>query len=1537
MYNKKLLLTALKNLNQTKTPVKKKDIEESPLGKLKKGGAKKFSSNLGAKNVLYTKNQLYKKPKKNPLYKKPNYKNKIYDPYGMAFENGGESGCPEGFYNDPVQGCIPNDEHQKWLRDWYTNRKMSTPEGQEILNKIRPEVLERAKNFPPYTMTGELPENTAAAYDLKKNILELNKFLPEKKLEESKTHELGHYLTSGDKFLNLFNKQIAYVVDKNIITNPKKISTGNEEWDKELKKNFDEIVSPEEIYARIMTLRKDAGFDPSKRVTLKDLEDYFTKVKDSGSSLNSDIEDLKAVTKDKQAIVNLLNDMVSTPALQGDLKMAQFGGSQQPCPIGYEWNGIECIPNPFETRPSQRGAVYMDKDGNYQLDPAYQQYSQQKFDVSQSNKKAQDFNKMYAQSKNYKRLLKKQGYTPEEIKDRINSVMNINDFRYIDEGPSWVSANEDTGNEFISYNVTDRGDWPGFDQIAAHEWGHVGVDSGANPLKPKEREEFINRINKEQAGVTGNPDDLIHDMEPQENRADLLQLRQQLQEAGVFDSTKRKKFTKKDLNKYKKIMESSERSWDNMWNRMFRLYDDDSIIYFMNNVAKNNSDDDLQVAKYGLELELTEDEIKKYVDGGYVVEDISVPTLTRMNEGGTNPCPPDHYWNGEACVPTGRTFTAIDPNYIAKHPDEATRIQNEGVVGTAREASDIGKLRAEYREKNPMDIFLDEKKRQYLKRNKGLNKAAGVTMENFPEDVLQNFMSEYDYKTNNYAVNKLGKKEGWNPKRRGEWVDELTPGERDAVAESKYGSKLQPSYWSRSLAGVQELGNTLLPGQPFQYNIPGLTKKEQKEMRDSKLSALEILAPIDMPGAAIANLAKNTGLSTGSDYKEQPNVFAGEKMANVSDMEAMAFNPLTYAGMEAIPELGVNLVKGARNLSRGVGKNIAKGYEALATGNSPLPIAWKVEKPIIQPKSSDYITRKYTDAEIELLDKYGFGMSDLTPEDWVEFEKMTKSGVTDFSKGDYPITRVLDYYRTLPENQLIGNLKRGDILETPAEKNIRTWSVGFPPSARPRYANTTPTRLVIPSRYTKNLKNNFAAMPYDDPRSRFIYAPFGLEATKPFDIAEAALRGPRNVNAMKEAELMGNVPEGFKVIGTSNDGGFKNIIIKPLKRNRYNSNQSLLNELNVSNPATELPYDLEKNRNAAAIIEDLKYDRYLKINSPEGKRRIEELIANNPHMKNMTYEDVKQGFANMVNENAMQAAKEDEFVILNQKIKNLESSPNPDLAEIEKLKIQANNLEGEIVLKEMVMEEITHNARMRRDRPVAVSDPNTTKDNFDLNKDALPSDIWSVLGSPEFTVDDLSRIIPHEFGHYFQQGAKTNLDDMLSKISLKTNDSSLNSNLFSDEKGASNFFNKIMREGDPFQRMKKYWKQGGKGQEKTAFMEEVRADMLQRGMIEDLYQTITPELLKDHYLKYTAEVGNKYPLRIYEIMKNNAGNFKIMSNVLNKMPALVPIGAVGAGMMMQNNEENNIPKQKRGGIVSELSKKEIDRLTERGYIIEEVD
>jgi LAS superfamily LD-carboxypeptidase LdcB len=335
----------------------------------------------------------------------------------------------------------------------------------------------------------------------------------------------------------------------------------------------------------------------------------------------------------------------------------------------------------------------------------------------------------------------------------------------------------------------------------------------------------------------------------------------------------------------------------------------------------------------GFILELDDNEIEEYIKGGYIVEDISIPSLTRMDKGGDpNTCPPDHYWNGEACVPTGRTFTPIDPNYVAQHPDEARFIQNEAEVTVSRPASDIAKFRDEWKRNNPRDQWLDEKKRYYLDvlSNPGLNKLAGVNMSYFPSNVRQNYLDEYEYLANTYAIDKIGDKRGFNPKRRGEWVDELTPGERAALAESKYSSKLQPSYWSRALAGTQELGNFLikqLPGEQgdvLKFNIPGLTKKEQKEIAESNFGALEMITPLDIPGAVITNYIKNRGLSTGSEYKELPGVVSGEKMANVSDLEATLLNPLTYAGLEGIPELGINLTKG-------IVKGVSAAPEAIST------------------------------------------------------------------------------------------------------------------------------------------------------------------------------------------------------------------------------------------------------------------------------------------------------------------------------------------------------------------------------------------------------------------------------------------------------------------------------------------------------------------------------------------------------------------------------------------------------------------------------
>jgi len=280
---------------------------------------------------------------------------------------------------------------------------------------------------------------------------------------------------------------------------------------------------------------------------------------------------------------------------------------------------------------------YMDEYEEEQTIPEFTDaYMKQRYKVEQSNKKAQDFNKTYAESENYKRLLEKQGYTPEEIKNRIASVTGISDFNYTDNGPSWVGGDPETGKEFITYNVMDQGDWANYDSIAGHEWGHVGVESGQSPLKQGEQDAFINRLKID--NVNKDEGHAEHDKAPQENRADLLQLRQQLQEAGLFDSTKTKEFTKDHLKEYKKLRNSSEENYDKFHNRMFRLYDDKDIIWLMNNIAQNNNkqntNDDLQTAQYGIEMELTPDEIEEYRKGGYIVEDISVPELNQAQKGG---------------------------------------------------------------------------------------------------------------------------------------------------------------------------------------------------------------------------------------------------------------------------------------------------------------------------------------------------------------------------------------------------------------------------------------------------------------------------------------------------------------------------------------------------------------------------------------------------------------------------------------------------------------------------------------------------------------------------------------------------------------------------------------------------------------------------------------------------------------------------------------------------------------------------------------
>ena len=240
---------------------------------------------------------------------------------------------------------------------------------------------------------------------------------------------------------------------------------------------------------------------------------------------------------------------------------------------------------------------------------------------------------------------------------------------------------------------------------------------------------------------------------------------------------------------------------------------------------------------------------------------------------------------------------------------------------------DWARFQKEYQNIKPLESYIAEEKRKYLRRgNKALNKMAGVTETNFPKDVEERFRQEYNQKMNTYATRKLGKKQGFNPRKRGEWVDELSQREFDVVAQSKYGSKLSPDVWSRFLSGAQGAANTLLPGQPVNFKIPGLTKREMQEARENPVEAFELLAPLDVPGIAIANKLTNANI-------ENPNILSGETMTNVSPLATIGLNPLLAVDMFGLTKLPKSIYTGTKALGEGA---IAAGKKASQAGSKYL-------------------------------------------------------------------------------------------------------------------------------------------------------------------------------------------------------------------------------------------------------------------------------------------------------------------------------------------------------------------------------------------------------------------------------------------------------------------------------------------------------------------------------------------------------------------------------------------------------------------------
>jgi hypothetical protein len=265
---------------------------------------------------------------------------------------------------------------------------------------------------------------------------------------------------------------------------------------------------------------------------------------------------------------------------------------------------------------------------------------------------------------------------------------------------------------------------------------------------------------------------------------------------------------------------------------------------------------------------------------------------------------------------------------------------------------------------HPVQREVEQKKAEYLNKHKGLNKTFGVNADNFPQNVLNNIYKTIDRERNNYVITQYAKDKGFNPNKHVDLVENIAERGQvsyDMAQNSKYGSKLAPSLWARSAAGLQELGNAIvkqLPGEQgdvFKYKVPGLSKKERKQIADSKTGALESAAILNLPGQIIANqvakYVKPIFGGTGADSRDQedtPGVLSGQYIPGVDDKAATLNNPLTYMGLvsglsnignianatNSVLTTGANLTtKASQALAPVLGAEIA-GVPGLTAGNA---------------------------------------------------------------------------------------------------------------------------------------------------------------------------------------------------------------------------------------------------------------------------------------------------------------------------------------------------------------------------------------------------------------------------------------------------------------------------------------------------------------------------------------------------------------------------------------------------------------------------
>ena len=273
-----------------------------------------------------------------------------------------------------------DDEHKKFLTNWYSNRKIQDSYIQEAFDLDKDSYIKNTKEYPNYTYVDSIRNDphVTGNYDKDTNKILLTKDSP----DHVKTHELNHFLNSKDG-----SGDYMRTIHKDIVKNelkPKSEASGV------YKDKYDYFSEPDEVHSRIMVLREKAGFKPNENVTEEQLNSFLKTYKGDVDNIN----DIFELSKYKTSVLNMLNYMATNNNQNKNLRVAKYGGwleqyagggeidppvnlrsastqlaspvSTQAPKVQLNKTGWDWVKQKYENRqPSDWNMLMMDKSGSY--------------------------------------------------------------------------------------------------------------------------------------------------------------------------------------------------------------------------------------------------------------------------------------------------------------------------------------------------------------------------------------------------------------------------------------------------------------------------------------------------------------------------------------------------------------------------------------------------------------------------------------------------------------------------------------------------------------------------------------------------------------------------------------------------------------------------------------------------------------------------------------------------------------------------------------------------------------------------------------------------------------------------------------------------------------------------------------------------------------------------------------------------------------------------------------------------------------------